>query len=82
MAGSCPTSSCEGIAILYDYKELIKTRGVANIAQSAGDRMESFAFRVFPQDVERMDRKDGVRQGLCEKVDIQDYFERAPLERS
>jgi predicted ATPase len=71
MAERCPGQKPLGRASLPDYRWLINRRGVATVRMSKGDVVEGFLFELTADDVERLDRAEGVAGGSYAKHEVE-----------
>ncbi|CAI7656563.1 unnamed protein product [Penicillium crustosum] len=88
MADRCPGSTFIGKATLRGYKWQINQRHVANIVKvtehvssgpaDQGDVVEGLVFSVTDKDRRTLDRKEGIKLGVYERVVLNVLLERHP----
>ncbi|OQD68288.1 hypothetical protein PENPOL_c003G08683 [Penicillium polonicum] len=88
MADRCPGSTFIGKATLRGYKWQINQRHVANIVKvtedvssgpaDRGDVVEGLVFSITDKDRRTLDRKEGIKLGLYERVVLNILLERHP----
>jgi hypothetical protein len=80
MAERCPGSCYIGKAVLRGYRWQINQRHVANIVRADdGDNatvVEGLVFSITEQDRRTLDRKEGIRLGVYERVQVVVYLTR------
>ena len=75
----CPESRYLGRAILRDFRWLINTRGVANIASSPGDYVEGLCYLLSLKDEKRLDVNEGVPTAYVKETFPVEIFRTSPL---
>lgn len=70
MAKRCPTSLFRGAAVLPGYRWQINERGFANAVQSPADTVEGLVFSITQDDVDRLDRYEGVARGFYDRRSV------------
>jgi hypothetical protein len=73
MSTRCPGSIYEGTAVLHGWRWQINSRGVANIVQQhqpTNEVVEGLVFSVTEDNERALDRYEGVKRGLYERLDV------------
>jgi hypothetical protein len=70
MATRCPQASVVGVACLPGYTFRINTRGVATVIPEVTKQVYGLLWDISFQDVCRLDRYEGVKEGLYTKDNV------------